>query len=681
LVELPDTLDETYERTLREINKADSELAHRLFQCVAVASRPLRVEEVAEFLAFDFSAGPMPKFQERWRLEDPLDSVLSTCSTLLSLVDVNDSPIIQFSHFSVKEFLMSSRFAERCDTISRCYHISMTPAHTLVTQACLGLIMHLDKHITLDILREFPLAEYAAQFWFYHGLFEGVSNNTEEGMKQFFDSSKPHLAVWLWIYDTTQPRMQGQRPDKPLPPWGTPLHYAAFYGLHPLVKYLAVKHPQDLNSRGFYGGSTPLHLASRNRHVEVVQLLVEHGADATTQDEHRWTSLHLASASGSVEVTRFLIEHGADVTVQDEDGLTPLHQASKSGHVDLARLLVEHGADPSARNKDGSTPLHNAVESGNVEIAHFLVEHGADATARNEYGETPLHWVPNCEVARLLVELGAEVTAKDKLGSTPLHRAAGFGDVKVALFLVEHGADATAQDESGWTPLHWASEWANVEVACFLIEHGADATAKDESGSTPLHCVSHVLGAEDACTVFCYFTAPTHKDNYGWSVIHLPPPELGKRLEVIHILLEHGANLEARDKDGYTALHMALLSMNVGLARSLVELGANTTAQNYYGSTPLHLALRNGHLEVAHFLIQHGMDVIAQDMNRMKPLHWASKSGSAEVTCLLIDGAQATAQDSSGWTPLHEVASSGTVEVTRLLTEHGTDATAQDSHG
>jgi hypothetical protein len=107
LSELPETLDETYERTLREINKADWDLAHRLFQCVSVASRPFRVEELAEFLAFDFKSGPIAEFQEGWRLDDPVDAVLSTCSTLLALVIVDGSQVIQFSHFSVKEFLTS----------------------------------------------------------------------------------------------------------------------------------------------------------------------------------------------------------------------------------------------------------------------------------------------------------------------------------------------------------------------------------------------------------------------------------------------------------------------------------------------------------------------------------------------------------------------------------------------
>ena len=85
---------------------------------IAVASRPLRAEELADFLAFDFSAGLIPKFREDWRLEDPVEAVLSTCSTLLSRIDVNGSQVIQFSHFSVKEFLTSLRFAEKSNTIS-----------------------------------------------------------------------------------------------------------------------------------------------------------------------------------------------------------------------------------------------------------------------------------------------------------------------------------------------------------------------------------------------------------------------------------------------------------------------------------------------------------------------------------------------------------------------------------
>ena len=125
LEDLPETLDETYRRTLRDINKADWEFAHRLFQFVSAAFRPLRVEELAELLAFDFKAEPIPNFHESWRLEDPVDAVLSTCSSLLAVVDGGyyNGKVIQFSHFSVKEFLTSDRLAGATDITLRRYQI------------------------------------------------------------------------------------------------------------------------------------------------------------------------------------------------------------------------------------------------------------------------------------------------------------------------------------------------------------------------------------------------------------------------------------------------------------------------------------------------------------------------------------------------------------------------------
>src|SRR5216684_1704141 len=208
LAELPKTLDETYERTLRGIQEADWAFAHRVFQFVAVASRPLRVKELADLFAFDFNAGSIPKFDEDCRLEDPADAVLSACTTLLSIVDggYRLGNVIQFSHFSVKEFLTSTRLAEIADTTSRRYHISMTPTHTFVAQVCLGILLHLDKDvITRDSLEDSPLAEYAAEHWIYHTQFEDASRDVEDGMRQLFDPSKPHLAACVWIYDPVYP--------------------------------------------------------------------------------------------------------------------------------------------------------------------------------------------------------------------------------------------------------------------------------------------------------------------------------------------------------------------------------------------------------------------------------------------------------------------------------------------
>ena len=348
LDELPATLDETYERTLREIKDTNSEYARRLLLCVAVASRPLRVEELAEILAFDFE-GPIPAFHEDSRLKNPVEAVLSICSTLLSIVEYRDSQVAQFAHFTVKEFLTSTRFAEKHNSISTRYHISLTPAHTVITQACLGMLFHLDQSITKDSLARFPLAEYAAEHWFEHARFDGVQQNAEEGIKQLFVWAKPYLSIWLWILDPTKnPRERRKRDKKLFPPRGTPLHCAAFCGLHDIAKILAIEYPKDVNSQSFDDASTPLHLTSRQGHVDVARMLVERGADVSAQAEDGWTPLHWASSRGHVDVARMFVERGADVSAQAEGGWTPLQLASSRGHVDVARMLVERGADGSA---------------------------------------------------------------------------------------------------------------------------------------------------------------------------------------------------------------------------------------------------------------------------------------------------------------------------------------------
>jgi len=334
---------------------------------------------------------------------------------------------------------MSSRFAEKCDNLPCRYHISMTPAHTLVAQACLGMLLHLDQNITRDSLPRFPLAEYAAEHWFEHARFEGVSQNAEEGMKQLFDWTKPYLSIWLWIHDPTKHSQQGREgAEGPIPPRGAPLHYAAFCGLDDIARILATDYPKDVNSQSFDGASTPLHLTSSRGHVDVARMLVERGADVSVQAEYGRTALHLALFGGHVDVARMLVERGADVSVQAEDGWTALHLALSGGHVDVARMLVERGADVSVQAKYGRTALHLASSGGHVDVARMLVERGADVSVQDEYGWTALHLASiggHVDVARMLVERGADVSVQADDGRTALHLASIGGHVDVAQML------------------------------------------------------------------------------------------------------------------------------------------------------------------------------------------------------------------------------------------------------
>ena len=177
LDELPEMLDETYERVLREINKANREHACRLLQCLTVALRPLRVEELAEVLAVDFDAQThrgIPQLNPNWHWADQHQAVLLACSSLIAIVNDGDSKVVQFSHFSVKEYLTSDQLACSSGDVSR-YHIVLEPAHTILTQACLGVLLRLDGH-DKDNVGDIPLAKYAAQYWFDHAGFEQVAS-------------------------------------------------------------------------------------------------------------------------------------------------------------------------------------------------------------------------------------------------------------------------------------------------------------------------------------------------------------------------------------------------------------------------------------------------------------------------------------------------------------------------
>jgi hypothetical protein len=278
LAMLPVTLEETYERVLKNINENNREHARRLFHCLAVAVRPLRVEELAEILAFDFDAAQdgIPRFHPDRRPKMQEEAVLSICSSLVTIIDNRGSRIVQFSHFSVKEFLTSNRLATSAAPLTA-YHILPGPAHTIFAQLCLGLLLHFDDNNKKSV-QESPLADYASQHWTTHAQFEDVASRVKDGMKALFDAEKPHFATWIGLYDIdAEP---GGRLPSEIP---TPLYYAALCGFHDIVQDIIVKYPKDVNTSG---GSYrfPLIAALRNKHFRVAEILLERGGSFDIQD-------------------------------------------------------------------------------------------------------------------------------------------------------------------------------------------------------------------------------------------------------------------------------------------------------------------------------------------------------------------------------------------------------------
>ena len=404
-----------------------------------MAARPLRLEELAEVLALDFDEAPggIPTLNADWRREDQERAVLSTCSSLITIVhDDNRERVVQFSHFSVKEFLTSDRLAIVTKDISF-YHIALEPAHTILAQACLAILLRLDDSTLEAIMQQFPLAEYALEHWVDHALFESVSLHIKDGIENLFDAEKPHFSRWI--------RARVDMPVAGTSLWqvrdtqheAAPIYFAAFCGFRDVVEKLIMEHPEHVNTGGGYYG-TALHAASRWNHLKVVQSLLTHGADVNAHGLWGRTPLVFASVGGHLEVVRLLLEHGADVNGKDkDDGWTSLHMAVYSGHYEVVWTLLKHNADTSVRNNSGRTPLHVASSDGRVDIVRLLLNHGADPEARDRDHHTSLHKASSeghFDVARLLLEHG------DNRGRTAYQLALDKGHTEVVQLLLVHGA-------------------------------------------------------------------------------------------------------------------------------------------------------------------------------------------------------------------------------------------------
>jgi len=364
------------------------------------AVRPLRVAELAEILAIDFNAEGTQKLKPDWRWEDHEEAVMSTCSSLVVIVDdkdesedgnkdkTEDSRIVQFSHFSVKEFLMSDRLAEsnREVTVSL-YHIKLGPAHAILVQACLGVLLRLDDYINRDNIKDFPLARYAAEHWVDHARFANVSSLIKREMECLFDPDKPHFAAWLWTYNE-DPRSGSMFTTSPEKPEAVPLYYAALLGFRDLTAYLLAEHPEDVCTKGgFY--VTPLHASARCGHFDVFSLLIDHFPNLEVQGCYDETPLVGTSYHGHLEIGKRLLDRGANIDACDKDGWTPLFVAARYGQLEFARMLLEHGVAINTPASNGQTPLHTASYNGYVEVVLLLLEYGADRNACDKGGKTP----------------------------------------------------------------------------------------------------------------------------------------------------------------------------------------------------------------------------------------------------------------------------------------------------
>ena len=369
-------------------------------QCLAAAVRPLQVKELAEVLAFNFDA---EELNSNWRWEDQGGAVMSACSSLVTAVKDGDSRIVQFSHFSVKEFLTTDQLVEPIRDVSR-YHIQLEAAHTILAQACLGILLRFDDRVDRGNIEGFPLARYAAQYWVTHARVEGASSRIKDSVECLFDADKPYFSTWLWIYNEDRGG-RSMSTIGPTKPEAVPLYYAAMLGFQDLAEHLIAEDPGHVNARGGKE-MTPIHAAASGGHTNILRLLQGHGADVGSRNKYGETPLHGASWSGKLDAGQCLLDLGADVNARNEDDWTPLFHAVFHGHTEIARMLLKSGAVIDARSVFGSSALHAAVRGGGIQSVRLLLEYGADVNARDSRGRTP--WQCKSTLGQEMLELLAE---------------------------------------------------------------------------------------------------------------------------------------------------------------------------------------------------------------------------------------------------------------------------------
>ena len=721
LEELPQSLDETYQRILKEINNANQKQAHQLLQCLAVARRPLRVEELAEVLALDIDARGIPTFNAKWRWEDHEAAVLSACSSLVSvIIDHGSHWVVQFSHFSVKEFLTSDRLASMEDVSQ--FHITDEPSHLILAQACVGVLLSVYDRTSEDSVEDIALLPYAKQYLVEHTHVGKVELRIQDALDCFFDVSKPHFEAFFRREghddDLQVFRIPSDEDPKGVLSPAAPFFLAGMTGLSGLAERLiATNQPQVTGFR--LHGWTLLHLMVEENKIEVARLLLAHGADINSRPDYA-NPPHIASLQSHVErpvvgsleeieeIEKNLQNRDVDVSpeespddgtilrygrkLQRKSGFTPLHIAVKEGYLDMCQMLLEHNPDVRATDNEGNTPLLLALSDNNFETSRILLEYNAEVNSRNKDGYTPLLIASsngNIDLFRLLLAHNADVFVHGYMGNTPLHFAVSKCHIEMARMLLERKVDANSSNGEGLTPLQQASEvWYDgyLDIVRLLLDYGANVNVHDNDRNTPLHfavsggCleIARMLleRKADVDILNNKGLTPLHRASKGW---HDGYPD------IVRLLLDYGANANAHDDDRNTPLHFAASKCHLEVTRMLLERKADIDSLNSNGLTPLHRASEGWHegfLGVVQLLLYHGANVNVHDNDRNTPLHFAASEGHPEVVRVLLEHkADVNAMNKEGLTPLHRTFERRRGDIARLLLNHGADTKVHDKSG
>jgi ankyrin repeat domain-containing protein 50 len=442
---LPTTLDEFYDYTLRVIDEQHETKAYAAFQWLAFSARPLLLSELAESIIIQPRGEPYIDPDERFMDEDQVLDLLPAGlvrKVFKSVQRIGDEwhtlPFVEFAHFSVLEYLKSSRM---CSELRPKYQIEEIKTHTMIGEACLAYLLYIGETEQTfakdmeDILgcdgeatyaltptsegswrrssqfrrerlnTDYTLADYANRAWHYHlCLLQSVTSAfLDRLVLKFLNYNANSWTIWCYYkfadavfhheHILLNPNLPAVTPR--LAEKIHPVTWISWLGLSRHLRLL-LKEPGDLSqlqATPHFG--KPLHAAAARGNTVIVQILLLSQADVNERGGSYGTPLIAASHSGSVEVVKMLLESGADPNVQAK-GRTALMEASRSGSVEAVKLLLESGADINAK-AGGRNALWPAVIMGDSNITSLLLDAGADIGSREERGGAYQQAVKICE--------------------------------------------------------------------------------------------------------------------------------------------------------------------------------------------------------------------------------------------------------------------------------------------
>ncbi|KAL7943334.1 ankyrin repeat-containing domain protein [Trichoderma barbatum] len=350
--------------------------------------------------------------------------------------------------------------------------------------------------------------------------------------------------------------------------------------------------------------------------------------------------------------------------------LTALHVAALFGLHDVAAKLLEQGYSPNVKDSLSRMPIWWAGWSGSDRVVQILLDGATDIETRDlEYGSTPL-LIASRRGHKTVVELllkKCNIESKDSSGWTSLNVAAQFGNKAVFDLLVNKGADIEVKDNDCQTPLAIAAKLGHMNAVEWLLEKGADIEATDSKTRTPLMLAT--MGGHEG-VVRHLIENGAHMKVMDDKKQTLSAKTIRDKLD-LWLLIEEGADVEAKDNDGNTPLSRAAYWGKSEAVQLLLANNANIEAKNNSGDTPLGRAAFRGNLEAIQLLLVNNANIEAKSNSGNTPLGRAAFRGNLEaIQLLLANNANMKARNHNNRTPLAEATYACECSAVKLLLDN-----------